>query len=345
MIGNPQRGWEILDAIVRLHIETGRPVSSGLVERFLQRTYSSATIRNVMKGLEDDGYLEQPHTSAGRRPTDRGFRAFVDRILAAWPLSRWEAPRPLAREVEAGFSRHAGSHAMVKVLAELLSHLSDSVGIILGPAWDHLRAVRLELHQKGNRRILMVLVLENALVRTSVITASQDYGDATVAAAAQVMSERISGRTVAEIRDGVLPTIQTDDGPVSRCARDLAGLSRDLFLEMEAGDLELEGVANVLDEPEFAAPGTLKNLIRFIESPRTIRDVLRRLDRESDGALGVWIGGENPVDDLREFTVVLQRFPLAGREGILAVLGPRRMAYHRALTGIDLLRANLGARS
>ncbi len=345
MISNPQRAWEILDAIVRLHIETGRPVSSGLVERYLQRTYSSATIRNIMKGLEDDGYLEQPHTSAGRRPTDRGFRVFVDRILAAWPLSRLETPRPLAREVEAGILRHTGSHAMVKVLAELLSHLSDSVSIILGPAWDRVRAVRVELYPKGNRRILVVLVLENALVRTSMITASHDYGDAVLTAAAQVLSERICGRTVAEIRDGVLPTILTDDSPVSRCAGDLAELSRDLFLEVEAGDLELEGVSNVLDEPEFAEPGTLKNLIRFIESPRTIRDVLRRLDRAAEGGLGVWIGAENPVDDLREFTVVLQRFPLDGREGILAVLGPRRMSYHRAFSGIDLLRANLGARS
>lgn len=345
MIANRQRAWEILDAVVRLHIETGRPVSSGLVERYLKRSCSSATIRNVMKGLEDDGYLEQPHTSAGRRPTDRGFRMFVDRILAAWPLSRWEAPRPLAREVEAGLLRHAGSHDMVKVLAELLSHLSDSIGIILGPTWDRVRAMRLELYNKGNQRVLVVLVLENAMVRTSMITAARDYGDAVLAAAAQVISERISGRTVAEIRDGVLPTIQTDDGPVARCAQDLASQSRDLFREVETGDLELEGVNRVLDAPEFAEPGTLKNLIRFIESPRAIRDVLHRLDRQTEGGLGVWIGAENPVDDLREFTVVLQRFPLEGREGILAVLGPRRMAYHRALTGIDLLRANLVARS
>ena len=91
------RDLEVLDAVVQLNIETGRPVSSGLVERFLQRAMSSATIRSVMKFLEDTGYLEQPHTSAGRMPTDAGFRVFVDRLQAGWSLRRHEIPAGLNR--------------------------------------------------------------------------------------------------------------------------------------------------------------------------------------------------------------------------------------------------------
>jgi hypothetical protein len=127
----------------------------------------------------------------------------------------------------------------------------------------------------------------------------------------------------------------------SRCASQLAAQGRDLFLDFEVGELELEGVTNVLAEPEFGMPETLRNLVRFLESPRSIREALQLLDREAGGELGVWIGSENPVGDLREFTVVSHRFPLAGREGILAVLGPRRMPYHRALTGIHTLRDGL----
>ncbi len=343
MTTNPQRSWEILDAVVRLHVETGRPVSSGLVERYLRGVYSSATIRIVMKGLEDDGLLAKPHSAAGRRPTDAGFRVFVDRVLAGWPLSRWETPRPLAREVEEGIQRHQGSQAMVKALAGLLSRLTANIGIILGPCWDQVRALRLELYPKGNRRILMVLVLENAMVRTTVVPMNDDYAPAMVDAAAQLLSERICGRTVAAVRAGVLPSIQPGDGAAGRCATDLARRSGDLFAEIEAGELELGGVGAVLDAPEFAEPGTLKTLIRFLESPRTIRDALRRLDLAANGGLGVWIGRENPVGDLREFTVVSHRFPLGGREGILAVLGPRRMPYDRALAGIDLLRTNLAS--
>jgi len=341
MIRNRERADEILDAIVRLNIETGRAVSSGLVERYLQRACSAATIRNVMKALETEGYLEQPHTSAGRLPTDRGYRRHVDRMLARWPLERGNLPRPLAREVEVGLTRHTGSHAMVKALAGMLSRLTTNISIILGPSWEQVRCQRVELYPKLQGRILMVLVLENAMVRTTLADPGEDLAPRTVEDAGRLLSERIAGRTVAEIRDGVLASFRPGVTAASRCASQLADQGRDLFQDFESGDLELEGVANVLGEPEFGAPDTLRNLIRFLESPRSIREALKLLDREADGELGVWIGGENPVNDLREFTLVSHRFPLEGREGILAVLGPRRMPYQRAVTSIHTLRDGL----
>jgi heat-inducible transcriptional repressor len=335
------RAEEILEAVVRLNIETGRPVSSGLVERYLQRACSSATIRNVMKGLEDDGLLEQPHTSAGRRPTDRGFRRYVDRMLAGWPLARWDVPRTLAQQVESELANNAGNHAMLKALARNLTALTKGVSIILGPSWEQVRCLRVDLYRRAERRLLMVLVLENAMVRTTVADPGEDILPRTLEDAGRLLSERIAGRTVAEVRDGVLDSIRPGVTAASRCASRLAGQGRDLFMDFETGELELEGVAGVLGEPEFEAPGTLRNLVRFLESPRSIREALTRLDREAHGGLGVWIGRENPVRDLREFAVVSHRFPLAGREGILAVLGPRRMPYQRALTGIDTLRDGL----
>jgi len=341
MIKNRDRADEILDAVVGLNVETGRPVSSALVSRYLRGAYSPATIRNVMKGLEDEGWLEQPHTSAGRCPTDRGFRRYVDRMLAGWPLGRWDLPRPLAREVAEGLARNAGSHAMVRALAALLSRLTANVSIVLGPSWEQVRCLRVEFYQKAERQWLMVLVLENAMVRTLLTDPGEDTVPATVAEAGRLLSERIAGRTVAEVRDGVLASFRPGVTAASRCASRLADQGRDLFLDFEFGELELEGVTNVLGEPEFTEPGTLRNLVRFLESPRSIRDALQTLDRQAGGHLGVWIGGENPVGDLREFTVVSHRFALAGREGILAVLGPRRMPYQRALTGIDTLRDGL----
>jgi heat-inducible transcriptional repressor len=338
---NKHRADEILEAVVRLHIETGRPVSSGLVERYLRRACSAATIRNVMKTLEREGYLEQPHTSAGRCPTDRGFRRYVDRLVGGWPRERWDLPRPLAREVEAHLARHAGSHAMVKALAGLLSRLTANISIILGPSWEQVRCLRVELYPKQERRLLMVLVLENAMVRTTLADPGGDLAPRTIEDAGRLLSERIGGRTVAEVRDGVLDSFRAGVTAASRCASRLAEQGRDLFLEFESGELELEGVTNVLGEPEFGEPGVLGNLVRFLESPRSIREALKLLDREAGGELGVWIGRENPVGELREFTVVSHRFPLAGREGILAVLGPRRMPYDRALTGIHTLRDRL----
>jgi len=345
MLKNRERADEILDAVVRLNIETGRPVSSGLVERYLHRAYSAATIRNVMKALEEAGFLEQPHTSAGRRPTDRGFRRHVDGVLKGWPLGREDLPRSVARGVEDGLGRQQGGHAMVKTLAGVLSRVTEGVSIVLGPSWEEVRCQRVELYQQGERRLLMVLVLENAMVRTTVADPGEDVAPRTVEDAARLLSERIAGRTVAEVRDGVLSSFRPGVTAASRFASHLAGRSRDLFLDFEVGELELDGVTQVLGEPELEQPGTLRNLVRFLESPRSIREALQQLDRHAVGGLSVWIGGENPVHDLREFALVMRRFSLDGRDGLLAVLGPRRMPYRRTLSGIDAVCDELNSLS
>ncbi len=332
---------EILDTVVRLHVETGQPVGSAMVARALQGTLSAASIRAVMQSLELDGYLEQPHTSAGRQPTDKGYRSFVDRYLAARRFLGEEAPRGVRRMIDERLQRTAGTHAVTKALASLLSELTTGIGIILGPAWDNVRALRIDLYPKEGRRILVVLVLENALVRSGMLMTDREYGPAVVEEAARLLSERITGRTAAEIRTRILPTFEAAASPAGGCAREIAGRGRDLFADVEESDIELEGVADLLRQPEFSEPAPLKSLIRFLESPRLIRDVLQRLSPPADDAIAVWIGSENPVDELRPFSLLSSRFDVGGRRGILAVLGPRRMLYPRAVSGIDILLRGL----
>jgi len=341
MKSSTARNQEILDAVVRLNVETGRPVSSGLVARALGNHYSPATVRNVMKVLEDMGLLDQPHASAGRVPTDAGFRDFVNRLLREWPLMGWEPPHSLRVEVERDLRAQRGGHEFLKGIARLLSQLTANISIILGPGWDMVRARRIDLYPKEGGRVLMVLELEIALVRTALVTPRQTFPPAVVAAAAAILSERVAGRTLAEIRDGVLESLSVATGPAARCARDLARRGGSLFGEMEAEQLQLEGVAQVLEQPEFSDPEPLKALIRFIESPRAMREALHRLDRQADGSLAVWIGEENPVDELQSFGLVLHRCDLEGRRGLMAVLGPRRMPYRRAFTGLDVIGRSL----
>ncbi len=328
------RSYEVLDASVHLYIETGRPVSSGLVARALRRAYSPATIRAVMAGLEDAELLLKPHAAAGRVPTDRGYRVFVDRLLARWPLQPWDLTRQEQRMVEDDLQRTAGTLAMIRVLASLLSRLTANIGIILGPAWENVRALRLELYRKEGRRILLVLVLENALVRTLQVRLDADYPPLVVEEAARILSERISGRSVAEIRRSILTSFEAATA-ADRCATEVAARGREIFGDVEEGEVELEGVANVLRAPEFSDPGSLKALIRFLESPRSIREALQRLTRKGEGELSVWIGEENPIGELRSFSLLSSPFALDGRQGILAVLGPRRMPYPRAFSSID----------
>ena len=332
------RSREILDAIVALYVETGRPVSSGLVELYLKRAYSSATIRIVMKQLEERGMLEQPHTSAGRCPTDSGFRAHVDRFLGGWSLHRHETPRSLHTLARDDVRRAAGSQGQVKALALLLSKLTDNISIILGPNWETARAQRIELFPRGERRVLLVVILDSAPVQTGLVQLETDHPARVVADAAALLSERVSGHTVAEIRDGLLDNLDLVLTPATACAAGVMRAGRDLWRDLAAGEVELQGVANVLDEPEFREPEPLKDLIRIMESPRSLRRSLAHLCGTVQSDFGVWIGHENPVDRLRGFSVLTGRFELEGRPGVLAVLGPRRMAYVRAFHGIDVFR-------
>ncbi len=341
MSRSEQRRSDILDAVVGLHIETGQPVGSALVSRSLCGDLSPATIRAVMVGLEHEGLLLQPHTSAGRVPTDDGYRAYVDRLLALRRFRADTQPRELRRHVERRLQRHIGTPAIGKALAELLSELTTNVSIILSPSWDGARALRLDLYPKDGRRILMVLVLEHALVRSGVFHAARDYPPEAVEQAAALLSERLAGRTVAEIRDRILPGIDAAVSPAHRCASDLATQGRELFADFEEGEIELDGVGRVLEQPEFSDPERLKSLIRFLESPRQMRDALHRLTSARAEGIAVWIGAENPVSGLRPFSLLCAGFEAGGRRGVLAVLGLRRMPYPRAVSGLDVLLGTL----
>ncbi|MCP4574305.1 MAG: hypothetical protein GY838_18250 [bacterium] len=330
------RSRDILEAIVDLHIETGRPVSSGLVERAVGRRVSSATIRAVMKLLEEAGFLLQPHTSSGRVPTDAGFRSFVDGLQAGWEFRRHEAPPEMRRLLDDGLGP-AAAPAGVPRLARLLSRLTDNISIILGPAWEATPVERVEVYPRGSGRALMVVILGGSRVETGMFELAADFPEAVVDEALARLNRRLRDLTVADVRGGALEKPDLVGNPATRCLAQLAAAARRVVDELEDGDVELEGVANVLDEPEFHEPEPLQALLRFVESPRLIRRTLDRLERPVRAGFGVWIGAENPVGELRRFALVTRRFGPGGRGGILAVLGPRRMFYQRAFHGIDLL--------
>jgi heat-inducible transcriptional repressor len=336
------RSRDILQAIVRLNIETGRAVSSGLVERYLQRSVSSATIRTEMQKLERDGYLAQPHTSAGRLPTDEGFRVFVDALRAGWALRRHEAPAEMRALVHRDIRRTLGAQDRLKLLAGLLSRLTDNISIIVGPSRQTVRVERVEYYPKNGSRGLLVVILDTTQVRTGLVDLPARIPDHVAAEAVRLLSERVAGRTLSEIRDGLLDTVDLVRTPVTECADCLAREGRELLTGPADDEIEVEGVANVLEAPELHEPQPLRALLRFMESPRAMRDSLGRLRGASEEEFGVWIGRENPVGELRAFSILTGTYALEGRRGTLAVLGPRRMSYQRAFHGIDILREALG---
>ncbi|MFT5233421.1 MAG: heat-inducible transcriptional repressor [Candidatus Krumholzibacteriia bacterium] len=339
-----RRNREILEAIVRMNIETGRAVSSGLVERYMQRAVSSATIRTVMQQLESDGYLEQPHTSAGRLPTDRGFRVFVDGLRAGWALRRHEAPAEMHSLVQRDIGETLGTQDQLKRLAMLLSKMTDNVSIIVGPSHDSVRVEQVEYYPKARSRGLLVVILDTSQVRTGLVRIPSNTPQQVVRDAVQLLNDRMSGRTLAQIRDEVMGTLDLVHTPVTACAGQLSREGQSLLTEPSENVVEVEGVANVFDAPELQEPQPLRALLRMMESPRALGESLHRMVEKPGHEFGVWIGHENPVGELRAFSILTGQFQWEGRTGTLAVLGPRRMSYERAFHGIDILREALDQR-
>jgi heat-inducible transcriptional repressor len=265
----------------------------------------------------------------------------VDGFQDDYAMTRWTGPDPMEKLVDQSFSVAAAGPDGVKAMARLLTDLTDYVSIILAPSLDTVKAVRVELYPRGSRRVLMVVLLDNSQVRTGLIELPEEFPHATVEQAAQILTRRIRGLTVKELRAGRLEGVDLMPSPASRCASAVARKGLALFQETDQAEVQLEGVAKVLDEPEFKDPEPLKALLRFLQSPRVIRDSLDSLDRRADDQVGIWIGQENPVGALRPFSVLTGRFTLEGRDGVLAVLGPRRMWYQRAFRGIEVLRTAL----
>ena len=170
----------------------------------------------------------------------------------------------------------------------------------------------------------------------------EGFPPAVVDEAARLLSARIQGRTLSEIRRVGLKAVDLVRTPVSRCAEALAREGSALLEDLEEGEVELEGVGRMLEEPEFQEAEPLKALIRFIESPRTIRDSLSSLHDSGQHPYGVWIGRENPIGALRRFSVLTAAIEIEGRRGLLAVLGPRRLPYQQALQGMEVLRRVTG---
>lgn len=335
------RSLEILDAVVRLNIETGHPVSSALVQRLLSGSVSSATIRNEMKGLEQQGYLQQPHTSAGRLPTDAGFRLFVNRLQAGWALTRHNVPEAMRQVAAASCKDNTVSTSPIKASAQLLSKLTKSIGIILGPTWQSVKAVKIELYPRSSSHVLLVVLLENGLTRTGMVTLPREYPTAVLQEAGELLSRRVAGRTVQAIRSGLLDSLDLIHTPATQCAACLAQAGKPIFDSLETGEMQLDGLGHVLDEPEFHHPDPLKALLRFIESPAAMRVSFGKLGQAMETGYGVWIGEEIPLQGMRSFTILASSFKLDGRDGLLAVVGPRRMSYQRAFHGMDIVKETL----
>ena len=330
------RERRVLEAVIQTYVQTAEPAGSRVLSRRFGLGVSPATIRNTMSDLEEKGFLSHPHTSAGRVPTDKAYRAYVDSILNGPASAIVVAEQDRLREDIGGSS--SAIEAILRRAAQSLGVLTQELGVALGPRLDASVLRRLELVRVGGERLLLVLTLEGGVVRTVFVEVRGVLADSAVSEVSRVLNERLAGHTLRELRASVADRLR--DSATAPEAEDLLNIfvqeGEQLFdaaLPMSEGSV-IVGQASVLaSQPEFGGAESLRRLLTLTEQPARLADALRRKHQgDVKPGVSITIGAEHGDPELDQFTVVTAEYHAGTLAGVIGVIGPTRMPYDKVIS-------------
>jgi heat-inducible transcriptional repressor len=332
------RERRVLEAVIQTYVQTAEPAGSRVLSRGFGLGVSAATIRNTMSDLEEKGFLSHPHTSAGRVPTDKAYRAYVDALINSPGGALVVAERERLREDLTG--HNSTIENILRRAAQSLGVLTQELGIALGPRLDASVLRRLELVHVGSEKLLLVLTLDGGVVRTVFVEVRGTLANSAVAEVTRVLNERLAGHTLRELRTSVAERLR--DSSTKPEAEELLNIfvqeGEQLFdaaLPMsEGGGSVIVGQASVLaEQPEFSGADSLRRLLTLTEEPARLADVLRRKhEGEVRPGVCITIGGEHGDPRLDQFTVVTAEYHVGPLAGVIGVIGPTRMPYDKVIS-------------
>lgn len=326
-----ERSRDVLKSLIQLHIATGAPVGSESLSRALDRSLSSATLRNIMADLERLGYLDHPHTSAGRMPTDEGYRVYVDCLMSHRPLPSREAAAIAIELYTSGVS----PHEVMENASHVLSRLSRQVGFVLAPEMQRTSLRHLNLVRLPHPRILVVMVSGAGLVTHKVIEMDEELTQEDLQTCANYLNVHFTGMTLAAIRGRLLEMMREEKALYDSLLKRVVCVGERAFAA--AGDdvsVYLDGASNILEQPEFEDVRRMRALFRTFEEKGRLVKILNAC--LSGGGVRVIIGHENPDPELKSMTLVTASYPVEGEASWgLGVMGSTRMEYARVMALVD----------
>jgi heat-inducible transcriptional repressor len=325
------RERRVLEAVIQSYVETAEPAGSRTLSRRFGLGVSPATIRNTMSDLEEKGFLFHPHTSAGRVPTDKAYRVYVDSLMRLAPMTVSERKR-LADQISGGGSAIA---TILRRAAQSLGILTQELGVALGPRLDDAVLQRLELVRLSADRLLIVLTLDRGVPRTIFVELKGEIADNAVAEVSAVLNDRLAGLPLREIRSSLAARLR-DSAPSSNATELLNVFVQDgeqyFDVSYAAADADVVlGHASLLaDQPEFASGESMRRLIQLTETREHLGELLRK--RSETPGITITIGNEHDDPRLENFTVVTSEYHAGSLTGVIGVIGPTRMPYDKVIS-------------
>ena len=324
------RERRVLEAVIQCYVETAEPAGSRTLTRRFGLGVSPATIRNTMSDLEEKGFLFHPHTSAGRIPTDKAYRVYVDSLMRISPVMGHDRDR-LAEEIASGGSAIA---TILRRAAQSLGVLTQELGVALGPRLDQAVLQRLELVRVSAERILMVLTLGGGAVRTIFVEVAGEIADSALAEVTLVLNERLAGLKLSEIRATLGTRLR--DSLAAAEARELLNIfvqegdaMFDLALPVDEENVVIGQTSHLAGQPEFATGERMRRLIELTETRERLAELLRQ--RTVRPGISITIGNEHDDPRLENFTIVTSEYRAGAFTGVIGVIGPTRMPYDKVI--------------
>ena len=334
-----ERKITILKAIIKTYLETGEPVGSRTISKYTDLKLSSATIRNEMSDLEEMGYILQPHTSAGRIPSDKGYRFYVDQIMQ-------EKEQEVTEIKELMIQRVDRVELVLKKLAQLLATNTNYAALISGPQYHRNKLKFIQLSMMDDRKLLIVTVVEGNLIKNTMVDVPRNISREELLNLNILLNSALNGLTIEEINLDVISRLKEQAGVHSSLVDTvLTEVARAIRADEEDLQIYTSGATNIFKYPELSDGDRASELLKAFEQKDVLQELITDGNEASDETgIQVYIGNETPVQTMKDCSVVTANYDLGeGIRGTIGIIGPKRMDYEKVLGTLKNLMKQLDA--
>ena len=332
-----ERKKKILKAIIKTYMETGEPVGSRTISKYADLNVSSATIRNEMSDLTDMGYIIQPHTSAGRIPSDKGYRLYVDELMK-------EKEEEISEIREMMIEKTDKMEKMLKQVAKVLASDTNYATMISVPQYRGNKIKFIQLSRVSDLQLVAVVVSDNNLVRNQIIELDEAMDDQTILKLNLLLNTNLNGIPIQDINLGMIARLKEQAGIHSGVvATVLDAVAATIHVDEDDMEIYTSGTTNIFKYPELADKSRASELIDAFENKEELLDLARErmADTENTG-IQVYIGDEMPTRSMKDCSVVTVTYELGeGMQGTIGIIGPKRMDYEKVVDSLKSLKVQL----
>lgn len=321
-----ERKIKILQAIIRNYLETGEPVGSRTISKYTDLNLSSATIRNEMSDLEEMGYILQPHTSAGRIPSDKGYRLYVDTMME-------EKDKELEELKEMMLEREDKMDHLLKQVAKLLAVNTNYATMISAPTIHTNKLKFIQLSRVDVRQLLVVVVIEGNVIKNNIVPVAEELDDETLLKLNILLNTNLNGLALEEINLSMVMAMKQQAGMHSDIVADVIDAIAESIRAEEDLEIYTSGANNIFKYPELADQQKASEIINTFEEKQMLNELVQNtLADESNTGIQVYIGNETPIQTMKDCSVVTATYELGeGMRGTIGIIGPKRMDYDKVV--------------